>query len=100
MESKFNGGLGGLIGISILMFLLSTFTLGLATTWAICMYQKWIAKHTILDGKQVYFDGNGGQLFGKFIVWFLLTIITIGIYGFWLGIKMKQWVVAHTHLEK
>ena len=97
-ESKFTGGLLGLIGISILQALLTGFTLGLAAPWAICLKEKWVAKHTIIDGKQLTFDGTGGQLFGNYIKWFLLTLITFGIYGFWLSIKMKQWVVKHTHV--
>ena len=97
-ESKFTGGLLGLIGINILQSLIMFLTLGLAVPWAVCIKQRWIAKHTILDGRQVYFDGTGGQLFGNYIKWFLLTIITIGIYGFWLDIKMKQWIVKHTHM--
>ena len=99
MESKFTGGLLGLIGISILQSLLIIITLGIATPWAVCMKESWNAKHTTIDGRQVYFDGTGGQLFGNYIKWFLLSIITLGIYSFWLGIKMKKWVVKHTHLE-
>ena len=98
MESKFNGGLLGLIGISILQILLTVCTLGIAFPWAVCMKESWLAKHTVIDGRQLYFDGNGGQLFGNYIKWFLITIITLGIYGFWLDIKMKQWVVKHTHM--
>lgn len=98
MESKFTGGLLGLIGINILCGLLITFTLGLGLPWAVCIKQRWIAKHTIIDGYQVVFDGTGGQLFGQYIKWFLLTIITIGIYGFWVSIKMQQWITKHTHL--
>ena len=98
MESKFTGGLLGLIGISILQGLIITFTLGIATPWAVCLKESWIAKHTIIDGRQLVFDGTGGQLFGNYIKWFLLTIITFGIYSLWLSIKMKQWVVKHSHL--
>lgn len=98
MESKFTGGLLGLIGISILQGLIITFTLGIATPWAVCLKESWIAKHTIIDGRQLVFDGTGGQLFGNYIKWFLLTIITFGIYSIWVSIKMKQWVVKHTHL--
>lgn len=97
MESKFTGGLLGLIGIAILTIIIILFTLGIGTPWAVCMKHRWMTKHTIINGKQLYFDGNGGQLFGNYIKWFLLTIITIGIYGLWLGIKMKKWVVKHTH---
>ena len=98
-ESKFDGGLLGLIGIGILQGLLIMFTLGLAAPWAICMGERWTAKHTIIDGKRLTFDGTGAQLFGNYIKWFLLTLITFGIYGLWLNIKMKQWVVKHTHFE-
>lgn len=98
MESKFTGGLLGMIGIWILQALIITFTLGIGTPWAICLAERWRVKHTIIDGHQLVFDGTGGQLFGNFIKWFLLTIITLGIYGFWLSIKMQQWVTKHTHI--
>ncbi|MBR2043247.1 MAG: DUF898 family protein [Clostridia bacterium] len=98
MESKFTGGLLGLIGISLLQGFIITITFGIAAPWAICIKERWIAKHTIIDGRQVTFDGTGGQLFGNYIKWFLLSIITIGIYSLWLGINMKKWVVKHTHL--
>jgi hypothetical protein len=97
MESKFTGGLAGLIGISILQFLLTAVTLGLGAPWAVCIKERWIASHTVIDGRQLFFDGTGGQLFGNYIKWFLLTIITLGIYSFWLTINMKKWVVKHTH---
>jgi uncharacterized membrane protein YjgN (DUF898 family) len=98
MESKFTGGLIGLIGIGILQFFIILFTLGIGTPWAICLKERWICNHTNIDGKQLTFDGAGGQLFGNYIKWSLLSIITLGIYIFWLSIKMKQWVVKHTHI--
>jgi len=97
MESKFTGGLLGLIGISFLQWLITAITLGLGAPWGICIKEKWIAEHTVIDGKRLYFDGNGAQLFGNYIKWFLLTIVTLGIYGFWLSINMKKWIVKHTH---
>ena len=100
MDSKFNGGLLGLIGINILQWLIIVFSLGIALPWAVCKKQNWLAKHTIIDGKQMVFDGTGGQLFGQYIKWVLLTIITFGIYSLWLSIKMHAWVVSHTHLEE
>ena len=98
MESKFSGGLLGMIGIGILQSIIVIFTLGIGVPWAVCLKEAWYAKHTTIDGKQLTFDGTGGQLFGNYIKWFLLCVITIGIYGFWLSIKMKQWVVKHTHI--
>ncbi|MBR2651139.1 MAG: DUF898 family protein [Clostridia bacterium] len=99
MESKFTGGLLGMIGIGILQALIVICTLGIGTPWAVCLKEEWYVKHTVIDGHTLTFDGTGGQLFGNFIKWFLLTIITLGIYSFWLTIKMKQWVVSHTHLS-
>lgn len=96
-KSQFTGGLLGLIGMNLLQFLLTFVTFGLGVPWAVCMKERWIAKHTIIDGRQLIFDGTGGQLFGNYIKWFLLTLITFGIYGFWLDIKMKQWITMHTH---
>ena len=99
MESKFDGGLLGLIGTSILTVLIVIITLGICTPWAVCIWEGWYVKHSVIDGKRLRFDGKAMQLFGNWIKWLLLTIITLGIYSFWLSIKMKQWVVSHTHHE-
>ncbi len=96
-QSQFTGGLFGLICINILQGLLIMITLGFGGPWAICMKERWIARNTYIEGRQLAFDGTGAQLFGSYIKWFLLTIITLGIYGFWLEIKMKQWLIKHTH---
>ncbi|KXT76600.1 DUF898 family protein [Streptococcus sp. DD12] len=96
-QSYFDGGLLSYIGHSIIAGIMITFSLGLATPWAICWMQKWKAQHTVIDGHRLYFDGTGGQLFGNWIKWTLLTLITIGIYAFWLNIKKEQWITKHTH---
>lgn len=99
MESKFDGGLLGLIGHNLLAGIIILFTLGIGTPWAVCMLYSWETKHTIIDGKRLTFDGKGIQLLGSWIKWLLLTIITLGIYSFWLSIKLKQWIVKHQHFE-
>lgn len=96
-ESKFTGGLLGLIGISILKWLITFFTLGIAYPWGVVIKERWLAEHTTIDGKRLTFNGTGGGLFGQYIKWLLLSIVTIGIYLLWLNIKMKQWVTKHTH---
>lgn len=98
--SEFNGGLLGYIGIELLVFVIIVFTLTLGTAWAVCVYQRWYAKHTKINGKQLVFDGKGIQLFGKYIAWFFLTVITVGIYGLWLPIKMAKWRMKHTYVEE
>ncbi len=97
MESKFTGSLLGLFGVTILVALMTMFTFGIAFPWAICMYHKWYAKHTIIDGKQLYFDGTGAQLIGNWIKWLFLIFITFGIYWLWVNLRVKGWIVKHTH---
>ena len=96
-ESRFTGSLLGLIGINLLQGLIIFLTFGIAAPWAICIRQRWIARHTVIDGRQLIFDGTGGQLFGNYIKWFLLTIITCGIYSFWVAPRMYKWVASHIH---
>lgn len=96
-SSYFDGGLLQLIGTTLLGALVTLVTLGICYPWAVCMYYRWEAKHTVVDGRRMMFDGTAMQLFGTWIKWLLLTIITIGIYSLWLNIKLKQWIVKHTH---
>lgn len=99
-ESKFTGGLLGLISTNIVTYLLILITLGIGTPWAICFRERWYAENTYINGKRLQFIGTGLELFGKYIIWLLLTIITLGIYGFWLTIKLKQWTVSKTVFAK
>lgn len=46
VESYFSGGVGGFLGIHILAFLLTLFTLGIGNAWASTMILKWEAEHT------------------------------------------------------
>ena len=96
-ESRFTGGLLGMLGHAILAALLTIVTLSIGAPWAICYYKRWETEHTYIDGTQLIFDGTGLQLFGSYIKWMLLTIITLGIFGLWMPIKMQQWLVKHTH---
>ena len=99
MESKFTGGLLGLIGIGILSGIIVIISAGILTPWAVCIRQEWYAKHTYIEGKQLVFEGKAIELFGQFIKWFFFTIITLGIYAFWLNIKMHAWVVSKTRFR-
>ena len=100
MESKFDGGILGFFGMSILSSALIAFTFGLALPWVMCLWMNWYVKHTIIDGHRLVFTGTGMSLFGNYIKWIILTVITFGIYGFWMTIKISQWIAKNTHLEK
>lgn len=99
MNSYFDGGLFQLLGYKILGALVTIVTLGICYPWAFCMVYRWEAKHTVIDGRRLYFTGTAAGLFVQWIKWLLLTFITCGIYSFWLTIKMKQWKTKHTHFQ-
>lgn len=99
MKSRFEGGLLGLIGVNILAWLITVFTLGIGTPWAMCIKYKWESKNTIIKGRRLRFVGKGSNLFLHYIKWWTLTIITFGIYGFWLYIKLLQWKTENTIFE-
>lgn len=98
MESKFTGNILEYLGMCVITYFICICTLGFAAPWAICMYQSWRVKNTVIDGHALTFDGNGAQLFANYIKWLLLTFVTFGIYGLWLSIKMQQWIAKHTHM--
>lgn len=96
-RSYFDGRYFAYIGISILVYLVSIISLGIAYPWMCCWMHRWKAKHTVICGKRMYFNGTGIQLIGKYILWSFLRIITFGIYGLWMSISMKKWIAKHTH---
>ena len=95
MESKFKGTVGGYFGTGFVAGLMITFSLGIATPWAVCYVMRWVCENSAISGKQAKFTGTGGKLFGLFIKWYLLSIITLGIYGFWANRNMIRWVVEN-----
>lgn len=99
-ESKFTRSIFGFIGYGLIAVALTAFTLGIAYPWGAVIFQRWICRNTIIDGKRLYFDGTGLQLFGSYIKWWFFTIITFGIYGFWLFNKVTGWRIKHTHFAE
>lgn len=93
---RFDGGAGTYLGTSILAFLVTIFTLGLAYPYALVLMERWKAKHTFIEGRQLVFKGTGIGLFGHWIKWFFLCVITLGIYLFWVQPRVTRWVVENT----
>ena len=83
----------------LLAIVFALFIMEFGTSWAICVWKRWMAKHTRIDGRQIVFDGKAIQLFGCSIKWGFFTIITFGIYSWWVPLKMTAWSTSHTHLE-
>jgi uncharacterized membrane protein YjgN (DUF898 family) len=92
----FDGGAGNYIGTALLGALITTVTLGVCYPFAVVLTERWKAKHSYVDGKQLCFSGSAMGLFGNWIKWFLLTLITLGIYSFWVVPRLTQWKWENT----
>lgn len=95
----FDGGAGTYLGIQLGAFFITLFSIGIAYPWALCMTQKWKAKHTFINGRRLVFIGGGFSLIGLWLKWVVLMIITLGIYSFWVGPSLQKWIVTHTDFE-
>lgn len=93
---QFHGGASSYLGVGILSALLTIFTFGIATPWAICMQQRWKINNTTIGGRKLQFNGSGIGLFGLWIKWLIFIFITFGIYSLWVGPRIQQWVVENT----
>lgn len=92
----FSGGAATFIGTAILGFLLTLFTAGILYPFAMVLRERWRAKHSFIDGKQLVFTGSAWGLFGRWLLWLLLAIVTAGIYLFWVGPRIQKWKWEHT----
>ena len=92
----FDGGAATYLGTAILGILITIFSLGICYPFAVVLRQRWRAKHSYIDGKQLIFTGSAVGLFGHWIKWFVLIIITLGIYLLWVGPRIQKWIWENT----
>jgi len=97
---QFSGGASGFFWMAIRAYLLALFTLGLGVPWSVCIFERWKARNTYLNGRQLAFYGTGFGLLGRWILWLLLMIITLGIYFFWMYPKLLRWKIENTDYKK
>lgn len=81
-ESYFDGGLLSYIGHQILAFLITVCTLGICAPWGICIMINWKVKHTVIDGRRLYFDGTASQLFGNWVNGYCLQQLLLAFIHF------------------
>lgn len=98
-ESCFDGKLIELIGYKILSFIITVFSLTLASAWGKCLVMSYKVNHTVINGKRLKFEGTGASLFVNRLKWGFFTVITLGIYAFWIPIKVKKWQLSNIHFE-
>ena len=97
--SGFDGWLLQEIGWGLLGSLVTALTAGIGYPLAYCWMVRWEYRHTIYDGKRVYFDGTALELTGKWVCWLLLCIPTIGIFALFIPKRLMLWKLSHAHIE-
>ena len=73
----FDGGAATYFGTGILAALITIFTLGIGYPWALCLFQRWKAKHTFIDGRKLKFTGGGFSLIGLWIKWMIFLMVNV-----------------------
>lgn len=95
----FDGGAATYVGTALLGMVVTVFTLGICFPFALVLNERWRAKHSYIDGRQLVFTGSAWGLFGSWIKWLLLSVVTLGIYLFWVGPRIAAWKWEHTDFE-
>ena len=90
-QFAFDGGAGTYFGTALLGLLITVLTLGICYPFALVLRERWRAKHSYIEGRQLVFNGSAWGLFGLWLKWLILIIITLGIYGFWVGPRLARW---------
>lgn len=94
--SYFDGSIPGYLGVRLGTALFTVCTFGLGLPWALVWWQRWMTKHTVIQGHRLQFVGTGGGLFWRWAKMLLFTIITAGIYGLWAWRYIQRWIVERT----
>jgi len=64
-ESKFSGSLLGYAWVNIVYLASIILTANILMPFGLCYRERWMADHTIINGKQMKFNGSGTILFVK-----------------------------------
>lgn len=97
--SDFDGDVLGYIGAALAAGLISAFTLGIGTPWAITFFMRWKLGHTVYNGMRLRFDGSAFTLLIEYLIIAVLSCITLGIYSYWGVVKILKWQTSNTHFQ-
>ncbi len=95
-DSYFDGTGVDLFIRQLILGLVTMFTCGIATPFALVNVIQWETSHIVINGKRQSFNGTAIELFGMWIKWFLLSLITCGLYSYYANVDYQKWVARHT----
>ena len=64
-ESKFSGSFFGYAWVNFVYYASVILTANIAMPFGLCYRERWVAKHTVIHGKQLEFYGSAIKLFLK-----------------------------------
>jgi len=64
-ESKFSGSFFGYAWVNFVYYASIILTANVAMPFGLCYRERWLAKHTVINGKQLDFYGSATKLFLK-----------------------------------
>jgi uncharacterized membrane protein YjgN (DUF898 family) len=88
---EFRGKGLGFLWLGIWTGIVTAFSVGLLWPVAYTAQQRWVAKNTRVDSKQLVFKGTGLGIFGVWLKILFLSLITVGIYAPWGWCAIKRW---------
>ena len=78
-ESTFSGSFFGFAWVNIVYFASTFLTANILMPFGLCYREKWLAKHTVIEGKQLEFYGNAVVLFIKKRLFAIVAPVLLGI---------------------
>ena len=86
-KSSFSGSVLGYFWVNAVYFASVVFTANILMPFGLCYRERWMAKHTIINGKQLQFNGRGTELFlrKQFLAIISPIILAIGLSFFFAG---------------
>ncbi len=98
IKSRFTGGAFANFFINLAAKFVTLITLGILYPFMVTWKEKWMAKHTYINGRQLEFDGNGFQFWGRYMLWWLLSVVTLGVYYLvFMSVGVAKWRTKHLH---
>ncbi len=88
---EFSGKGGGYFWLILWTTVLNILSASLLYPWTVTAKERWKAKHTFVDGKQLTFKGTGLGFFGTWLLIIILSIITLGLYAPWGACRLERW---------
>lgn len=98
--SYYDGNWFAQFGLKLAAIIVTLCTVFIALPWTMCWVYRYQYKHTVIEGRRLYFDGKGVQLFGRYMLWLLLTIVTLLIFLIFLLIRLRKWKTKHIKIRK